>query len=144
MPARVIARTATFAWSERGSSSLLATGTVSGALDESFSSDSQLEIYDAFSHDDGPEQLCSISSNARSGWANCTERDMLRQRLGNMRRFNRLAWSAASDARSHGVLAAGMENGQLSLYDPATMLEKGKGCTAQECADLSYTYSRLS
>lgn len=74
MPARVIARTATFAWSERGSSSLLATGTVSGALDESFSSDSQLEIYDAFNgSDQGPEQLCSISSNARSGWAYSTE-----------------------------------------------------------------------
>ena len=44
MKLKEIHRTSTFAWSPE-SSPLLATGTVAGALDESFSNDSQLEIW---------------------------------------------------------------------------------------------------
>lgn len=44
-----IPRTATFAWSRGSSGSpLLATGTVTGALDESFTSSGSLELWDAF------------------------------------------------------------------------------------------------
>lgn len=46
MKLKDISRTATFAWDQSSSSSpLLATGAVAGALDESFSNDSQLEIW---------------------------------------------------------------------------------------------------
>lgn len=44
MKLKEIHRTSTFAWSPL-SEPLLATGTVAGALDESFSNDSQLEIW---------------------------------------------------------------------------------------------------
>jgi protein transport protein SEC31 len=45
MKLKEIHRTATFAWSPMPSLPLLATGTVAGALDESFSNESQLEIW---------------------------------------------------------------------------------------------------
>ena len=37
-------------------------------------------------------------------------------------RFNRLAWGFVDNARPRGVIAAGMENGELSLWDPAKIL----------------------
>jgi hypothetical protein len=39
-----------------------------------------------------------------------------------MRRFNRLAWGGADAARPHGLLAAGMESGELALWDPTKIL----------------------
>lgn len=45
MKLKEIHRTSTFAWSPFSSLPLLATGTVAGALDESFSNESQLEIW---------------------------------------------------------------------------------------------------
>ena len=45
MKLKEIHRTSTFAWSPTSSLPLLATGTVAGALDESFSNESQLEIW---------------------------------------------------------------------------------------------------
>ena len=45
MKLKEIHRTSTFAWSPSPSLPLLATGTVAGALDESFSNESQLEIW---------------------------------------------------------------------------------------------------
>lgn len=68
--AHSVPRTATFAWSRssRGTP-LLATGTVSGALDESFSSSAALELWDVF-EDGGPDEIQMVkgrvSVNARS------------------------------------------------------------------------------
>ena len=45
MKLKEIHRTSTFAWSPFVSIPFLATGTVAGALDESFSNESQLEIW---------------------------------------------------------------------------------------------------
>ena len=45
MKLKEIHRTATFAWSPSQSVPFLASGTVSGALDESFSNESQLEVW---------------------------------------------------------------------------------------------------
>lgn len=45
MKLKEIHRTSTFAWAPSFPIPLLATGTVAGALDESFSNDSQLEIW---------------------------------------------------------------------------------------------------
>lgn len=45
MKQKEIYRTATFAWSPTSTLPLIATGTVAGALDESFSNESQLEIW---------------------------------------------------------------------------------------------------
>jgi protein transport protein SEC31 len=45
-------------------------------------------------------------------------------------RFNRLAWGAV-DGRPKGVIAAGLENGELALWDPAKIL------AGAECVFLS-------
>ena len=45
MKLKEIHRTSTFAWSPHSALPLLATGTVAGALDASFSNDSQLEVW---------------------------------------------------------------------------------------------------
>jgi protein transport protein SEC31 len=45
MKLKEIHRTSTFAWSPTPALPLLATGTVAGALDESFSNESKLEIW---------------------------------------------------------------------------------------------------
>lgn len=45
-------------------------------------------------------------------------------------RFNRLAWGGG-DGRPKGVIAAGLENGELVLWDPAKIL------AGAECASLS-------
>lgn len=37
-------------------------------------------------------------------------------------RFNRLAWGGVNGSRPQGVIAAGMENGELALWDPAKIL----------------------
>lgn len=39
-----------------------------------------------------------------------------------IRRFNRLAWGYVDSARPRGVLAAGMENGELGIWDPTKIL----------------------
>ena len=57
MKFKEIRRTSTFAWSPAASLPLLATGTVAGALDESFSNESQLEIWAPDVFDDDEFQL---------------------------------------------------------------------------------------
>ena len=75
MKQKEIHRTATFAWSPSLSIPLLASGTVAGALDESFSNDSQLEIWapnfmDKTEYDLGGEghygPKASVTTNSRS------------------------------------------------------------------------------
>jgi protein transport protein SEC31 len=38
-------------------------------------------------------------------------------------RFNRLAWGYGDGSRRQGVIAAGLENGELALWDPASILD---------------------
>ncbi|CAE6512434.1 unnamed protein product [Rhizoctonia solani] len=105
MKLKEIVRTATFAWSPDVEPTI-ATGTVAGALDASFSNDAHLEIWNPDVHDRnttigaeggvGPKGKVTISS-----------------------RFNRLAWGYVNPDRPKGVLAAGLESGQLELWDPA-------------------------
>ena len=40
-------------------------------------------------------------------------------------RFDRLAWGALSDKQC-GLIAGGMETGELDLWDPAIILEGGE------------------
>lgn len=74
MKLKEIHRTSTFAWSPFAALPLIATGTVAGALDESFSNESQLEIWapdflDKTEHDLGlpgaKPPRASVSDNAR-------------------------------------------------------------------------------
>jgi protein transport protein SEC31 len=57
MKLKEIRRTATFAWSPASGSPVLATGTMSGALDASFSNDSQLELWEPDFADEGQFDL---------------------------------------------------------------------------------------
>ena len=36
---------------------------------------------------------------------------------------NRVAWGFPNNSRSRGIIAAGMENGELGLWDPEKLLE---------------------
>lgn len=80
MKLKEIHRTSTFAWSPASAVPVLATGTVSGALDESFSNDSRLEIWspnfiDRDDYDLGgeghPQANHSITTTSR--WALCRQ-----------------------------------------------------------------------
>ncbi|KAL8280795.1 hypothetical protein RQP46_006799 [Phenoliferia psychrophenolica] len=105
-----IPRTAVPIWSPSAhpGAPLLATGTVSGALDASFSSDSLLELWDPFA--ELPENSLNPSPLASLSVAS---------------RFNRLAWGyVKSPERPRGVIAAGLENGEIVLWDPELMLNK--------------------
>ncbi|CAD6913139.1 unnamed protein product [Tilletia controversa] len=109
-----IPRTATFAWSPYELTSevhpYLATGTVAGALDESFSNESTLELWQPHA-----DQQPSSKNNALAPLAS----------LSSSARFNRLAWGNVSSSRPKGVLAAGLENGELALWDPVKILDGG-------------------
>ncbi|KAJ7048617.1 hypothetical protein C8F01DRAFT_1266962 [Mycena amicta] len=110
MKLKEIHRTSTFAWSPSAQLPLLATGTVAGALDESFSDESHLEIWAPDFLDKNEFELGGAEQLGPRGIVKGTAR------------FNRLAWGAVDSTRSRGVIAAGMENGELALWDPAKIL----------------------
>ncbi|KAJ6569435.1 hypothetical protein B0H19DRAFT_1135445 [Mycena capillaripes] len=110
MKLKEIHRTSTFAWSPSAELPLLATGTVAGALDESFSDESQLEIWAPDFLDRNEFELGGAGQNGPKGVVKDTAR------------FNRLAWGSVDAARPRGVIAAGLENGELALWDPAKIL----------------------
>ncbi|KAJ7633702.1 hypothetical protein B0H17DRAFT_995366 [Mycena rosella] len=110
MKLKEIRRTSTFAWSPSAELPLLATGTVAGALDESFSDESQLEIWAPDFLDRDEFELGGAGQRGPKGIVKDTAR------------FNRLAWGAVDAARPRGVIAAGLENGELALWDPAKIL----------------------
>lgn len=41
-------------------------------------------------------------------------------------RFNRIAWGQVHKDRSRGVIAAGMESGELALWDPAKIIARAE------------------
>ncbi|KAJ7924339.1 hypothetical protein B0H13DRAFT_2184460 [Mycena leptocephala] len=110
MKLKEIHRTSTFAWSPSAELPLLATGTVAGALDESFSDESQLEIWAPDFLDRDEFDLGGAGQRGPKGIVKDTAR------------FNRLAWGSVDAARPRGVIAAGLENGELALWDPAKIL----------------------
>ena len=78
------------------------------------------------------------SRAGRGGSQGRIELDELTRSNGFVRRrFNRLAWSASDAARPSGILSAGMENGELALYDPSKMLQRGMDCSTEECVQAS-------
>ncbi|GFZ51615.1 Protein transport protein sec31 [Saitozyma sp. JCM 24511] len=117
MKLKDISRTATFAWDLSSSSSpLLVTGAVAGALDESFSNESQLEIW---APDFGDGQGMRLGGEGKAAEGSIT--------VGS--RFNRLAWSAPSTTHAKGLIAAGMETGEVNVFDPVKILS---GASADE------------
>ncbi|KAI8971291.1 hypothetical protein BD414DRAFT_540468 [Trametes punicea] len=110
MKLKEIHRTSTFAWSPSPELPLLATGTVAGALDESFSNNGQLEIW-------APDWLdrnqFDLGGEGQAG---------PKATVTTTSRFNRLAWGYVNSDRPRGVIVAGMENGELDIWDPAKIV----------------------
>ncbi|KAJ2955425.1 hypothetical protein NQZ79_g8575 [Umbelopsis isabellina] len=101
-----INRTATMAWftSSHTHLPMIATGTVAGAMDASFSNDADLEL---FAVDlESPEVELKASAKI-----SCSSR------------FNRLAWSPHGGEA--GVIAGGMEGGELNLWNAKSLLDGG-------------------
>ncbi|KAI8575647.1 hypothetical protein K450DRAFT_260843 [Umbelopsis ramanniana AG] len=99
-----INRTATMAWFSSSHTHLpmIATGTVAGAMDASFSNDADLELFTVDL--ESPELELQPSAKI-----SCSSR------------FNRLAWSPhGGDA---GVIAGGMEGGELNLWNTKSLLD---------------------
>ncbi|KAG9324271.1 hypothetical protein KVV02_008239 [Mortierella alpina] len=107
MRQKTISRTSTFAWSPGQHAPLLATGTVAGAFDANFSNTSQLEIFDLNLTDKSPDAV-ELSQPAGV--------------VSSSARFNRLAWASPTVDRPYGVIAGGMENGELNLWDANAIL----------------------
>jgi len=122
MKLKDISRTATFAWDSSSSSSpLLATGAIAGALDESFSNESQLEIW---SPDFGEGEGMYLGAEGKGAQGSITVNSRWVRSPATIadNRFNRLAWSAPNASHARGVLAAGMETGEVNVFDPEKII----------------------
>ncbi|KAJ3404897.1 hypothetical protein CcCBS67573_g03486 [Chytriomyces confervae] len=104
-------KTGTIAWSpavpNATSAPLLAVATVAGALDKDFSTATTLELFDPLS-DKAFKKVGSVSSTAR---------------------FNRIAWGPGIDSAKNpmGIIAGGLENGDLCLWDARTIIDSVAG-----------------
>ncbi|KAJ2889168.1 protein transport protein S31, partial [Coemansia aciculifera] len=102
-----IERTAIPAWGPQQGEPLIAAGTVAGAMDASFSNTSSLEIFRLSSEEtDAPTGLQAIGKTEANA------------------RFQRLAWSDT------GVLAGGLENGDITVWDSAKIIAGEEGTTS--------------
>ncbi|SCV67953.1 BQ2448_74 [Microbotryum intermedium] len=130
-----IPRTAVSIWSPqqlRRATPLLATGTVSGALDASFSSDSLLELWDPFasapSSTPQVEGLDLGNQNQNHQGLDQIELTTPLASLAVGSRFNRLAWGYIKQPdKPLGVIAAGLENGEIGLWDSSRLIDKSCG-----------------
>lgn len=104
---REVPRTAAFTWSPGPAPPFLATGTKAGAVDEGFSNDTQLELWDlnlgGHSHSHDLEPAASVETDSR---------------------FNDIAWTREQDSESRGVIAGALENGSLDLWDADKLIAK--------------------
>ena len=100
---REVPRTAAFAWSPGSASPFLATGTKAGAVDEGFSNDTQLELWDLKFNSQKVELESAASIETDS-------------------RFNDIAWTKENDSESRGIIAGALENGSLDLWDANKVL----------------------
>lgn len=107
---REISRTAVFAWSPGSGAPLIVTGTRTGALNDDFSSETKLELWDLGLDrlDGGDVELTPLGS------------------LTTDAGFNDIAWSEPTDEYPLGVIAGALENGSVDVWD-ADKLRSGAG-----------------
>lgn len=105
---REIPRTAVFAWAPGSSPPLLVTGTRAGAVNDDFSSETKLELWDLGLDkvDQNPELTPAGSIVTDAG-------------------FNDIAWSEPDDDHPLGVVAGALDNGSIDLWDVAKLREGG-------------------
>ncbi|KAK6439048.1 protein transport protein S31 [Oleoguttula sp. CCFEE 5521] len=107
---REISRTAVFAWSPGSGAPLLVTGTRTGAVNDDFSSETKIELWDL--------QLGSLEANPE-----LTPVGSLTTDSG----FNDIAWSQPTDDHPLGVIAGALDSGAVDLWDAAKLKKGGKG-----------------
>ncbi|SMR42720.1 unnamed protein product [Zymoseptoria tritici ST99CH_1E4] len=97
---REIQRTAVFTWSPGAGAPLVATGTRTGAVNDDFSDEVKLELWDLaleqLNHDTELKPAGSITTDAG---------------------FNDIAWSEPTKEYPLGVIAGALENGSVDLWD---------------------------
>ncbi|GAA5916939.1 hypothetical protein JCM6882_003835 [Rhodosporidiobolus microsporus] len=95
---------------------LLAAASVSGALDDSFSASSTLDIFAPFAATHAaPDPVAAAGANATLH----VNRDPV-ARVQAPARFNRVRWAdygVKTGERPKGVIAGGLENGEVALWD---------------------------
>ncbi|QIW97336.1 hypothetical protein AMS68_002854 [Peltaster fructicola] len=104
---REIQRTAVFAWLPGTGAPLLATGTRTGAVNDDFSSEIRVELWEL-----GLEKLGADNEVTAVGSITVDSG------------FNDIAWSEPTDEYPLGVIAGALENGSIDLFD-AAKLRKG-------------------
>lgn len=126
------------AWSPlNGSRGLIATGTVANAIDDSFETTADLEVW-TFSTD--RLCLCDMGASLVGGFltrlltpqvmavdfaANTPRELPIKGAVKSNERFHRLAWGGLSSTPSmpYGILAGGMVDGGIGLWNPAAMMK---------------------
>ncbi|KAI9844366.1 MAG: protein transport protein S31 [Thelocarpon superellum] len=107
---REIPRAATFAWSPGAELPWIATGTKAGAVDDDFSNEVQLELWNL--------GLENPIVGAELQPAATVETDS---------RFYDIAWGKASNDHGMGIIAGALENGSLDLWDAKTLMDGASG-----------------
>lgn len=97
---RSIDRTAVFAWSNGSGTPLMVTGTRTGALDDSFSSETKLELWNLKLNEVGNDEELKPAGSVTTDAG-----------------FNDIAWSEPTDDHPLGVIAGALENGSVDIWD---------------------------
>lgn len=114
-----ITRNATFAWAPAEGKPLIASGTIAGAVDASFSQDSELEIWD-LDLDNTDTSAFELKPTAKVS----TERKyaVWEENCADGVRFYSLAWGYVSPDKPRGVIAGAMDDGHLNIWDVNAIL----------------------
>ena len=105
---RSVDRTAVFAWSNGSGAPLMVTGTRTGALDDSFSSETKLELWNLKLDDIAKEEELKPAGTITTDSG-----------------FNDIAWSEPTDDHPLGVIAGALENGSIDLWDAEKLRNGG-------------------
>ncbi|BGP12140.1 hypothetical protein JCM10213_004705 [Rhodosporidiobolus nylandii] len=131
-PFAAIPRTTLHTWAPSSlpssrTSPLVAAASVSGQLDDSFSTTSDIELFSPFAPSPS-NNFPGSSAGGGGGGANAAlhvNTDPV-ARIKAPARFNTLAWGsygATTGERPLGVIAGGMENGEVALWDPKAAMD---------------------
>ena len=114
-----ITRNATFTWSPAKGKPLIASGTIAGAVDASFSQDSELEIWDLDLDKTDPSAF-ELRPTAR---VSVERKSVLFLSYANVSRFYSLAWGYVTSDKPQGVIAGAMDDGRLNIWDVNSVLQ---------------------
>ncbi|RKP02637.1 hypothetical protein CXG81DRAFT_24690 [Caulochytrium protostelioides] len=117
----------------------LAAGTAAGAVSDNFAVTTELDIYDL---DLGGVGDSRDGSDGRASPSRAVEADGARplKKIGSVdsgSRFHRIAWSFVPDeaaARPLGMIAGGMDDGSVTLWDPHAIVNAPAGASPAEVA----------